>query len=63
MHVPTGNSILKFALEEIDEFATIIDDITTVLNSNTLVHAHVCEHCGTQIEELDYEEPEGQDLA
>lgn len=63
MHVPTGNILLKFELGEIDEFATIIDDIATVLNSNTLIHVHACEHCGTEIEEFDYEEPEGEDLA
>ena len=63
MHVPTGNVLLKFALSEIDEFATIIDDIATVLSSNALVHVHKCERCGTQIEEIDYEEPEGEDLA
>jgi methionine synthase II (cobalamin-independent) len=63
VHVPTGNILLKFALDEIDEFATIIDDIATVLSSNMNIHVHACEHCGTEFEEFDYEEPEGEDLA
>jgi hypothetical protein len=61
--VPTGNVLLKFAFDEFEEFSLIIDDISTVLKSNTKVMTHTCESCGTKIEELDYEEPEGEDLA
>jgi hypothetical protein len=62
VHVPTGNILLKFALSEIDEFATIMDDIATVLSSNMTVTVHKCQSCGTEIEEIDYEDPEGEDL-
>jgi len=63
IHIPTGKVLLKFALSEIDEFANIIDDIVTVLGSNLVVNVHTCESCGHQVEEIDYNEPEGEDLA
>ena len=62
INVPTGNVLLKFAIEEIEEFAEMIDDIVTVLGSNMKVNVHTCQSCGTEIEEIDYEEPEGEDL-
>ena len=61
--VPTGNVLLKFQFDEFSEFSSIIDDISTVVNSNTKITTHVCESCGTQIDEIDYEEPAGEDLA
>ncbi len=61
--IPTGNVILKFAIDEIESFADIVNDIMTVLQSNSRMTSHVCESCGTYVEELDYEEPEGEDLA
>lgn len=63
VNVPTGSVVLKFAIEEIESFAEMIDDIVTVLNSNTRVDVHVCQSCGTEIEEIIYEEPEGEELA
>lgn len=63
MCVPTGNVLLKFQISELDEFAMIIDDIATVLSSNVITRVHKCQSCGTEIEEIDYEEPEGEDLA
>ena len=63
MCVPTGNVLLKFQFDEFEEFSSIIDDISTVLKSNTKVTMHACKSCGTEIEELSYEEPEGEDLA
>lgn len=62
MNVPTGNVLLKFAVEELEEFSEMIDDIVTVLSSNMRVNVHTCQSCGTEIEEVDYEEPEGEDL-
>lgn len=62
VNVPTGNVLLKFAVEEIEDFAEMIDDIVTVLGSNMKVSVHTCQSCGTEIEEVDYEEPEGEDL-
>lgn len=62
INVPTGNVLLKFAVEEIEEFAEMLDDIVTVLSSNMKVSIHTCQSCGTEIEEVDYEEPEGEDL-
>ena len=61
--VPTGNVLLKFAASEIEEFADMMDDIVTVLSSNSKINIHTCQSCGTEIEEIDYEEPEGEDLA
>jgi uncharacterized protein with PIN domain len=61
--VPAGKLVLNFAVSEIESFADIMDDIVTVLQSNSRVNVHVCESCGTEIEEVDYEEPEGEDLA
>jgi hypothetical protein len=61
--LPTGNVLLKFQFDEFEEFSNIIDDISTVLKSNTKVTMHTCKSCGTEIEELDYSEPEGEDLA
>lgn len=40
----------------------MIDDIVTVLSSNMKVSVHKCQSCGSEIEEVDYEEPEGEDL-
>lgn len=62
VNVPTGNVLLKFAIEELEDFSEMIDDIVTVLNSNMKVNVHICQGCGTEIEEVDYEEPEGEDL-
>lgn len=39
-----------------------MDDIVTVLSSNSRINIHTCGSCGTEIEEFDYEEPEGEDL-
>ena len=63
VNVPTGSVLLKFAIDEIENFAVMLDDIVTVLGSNMKVHVHTCQSCGTEIEEIDYEEPEGEDLA
>lgn len=63
VNVPTGSVLLKFAIDEIENFAVMLDDIVTVLGSNMKVHVHTCQSCGTEIEEVDYEEPEGEDLA
>jgi uncharacterized protein with PIN domain len=60
--VPTGNVLLKFQFDEFSEFASIIDDISTVLSSNMRITTHVCESCGTELDEVSYEEPEGEDL-
>lgn len=62
INVPTGNVLLKFAVEEIEDFSEMIDDIVTVLSSNMKVSIHKCQSCGSEIEEIDYEEPEGEDL-
>lgn len=62
MFVPVANQTLSFALEEIEDFAIMLDDITTVLASNIRVKTHVCQACGTEIDEMDYEEPEGENL-
>jgi hypothetical protein len=61
--VPTGNVLLKFQFDEFEEFSLIVDDISTVLKSNSKTTVHACESCGTEIEEISYEEPEGEDLA
>lgn len=63
VNVPTGSVLLKFAIDEIENFAVMLDDIVTVLGSNMKVQVHTCQSCGTEIEEIDYEEPEGEDLA
>ena len=63
VNVPTGNVLLRFGIDELEDFAEMIDDIVTVLHSNTKVTVHACQSCGTEIEEIDYEEPEGEDLA
>lgn len=60
--VPTSNVLLKFEFDEFGEFSDIIEDISTVLKSNTKITVHTCNSCGTEIEELDYEEPMGEDL-
>lgn len=55
--VPLGNSLISFRVEEIGEVADILDDICTVVETNTKISVHVCESCGTEIEEMDYDEP------
>jgi len=60
--VPVAGQTLNFAVEEIEEFASIMDDIATVISSNAKISLHVCQACGTEIEEFEYQEPEGEDL-
>lgn len=60
--VPVGDLVLNFDINEIESFADTVDDIVTVLHSNSHVNVHICESCGTEIEETDYIEPEGEDL-
>lgn len=56
--VPVGMTVLNFALEEISQFADMLDDICTVIESNTTFEVHTCPSCGTEIESADYNEPE-----
>lgn len=60
--VPVGNQVLSFAASELENFADSLDDILTVLSSNSKVNIHVCQTCGTEIESIEYTEPEGEDL-
>ena len=62
IYIPTGNQVLNFAASELEEFADILDDILTVLSSNSKINIHVCTSCGTEIESMEYVEPEGEDL-
>lgn len=55
--VPVGTTVLNFALEEISQFADMMDDICTVIESNINLEVHVCPTCGSEVEEIDYEEP------
>lgn len=61
--IPTGSQVLSFAASELESFADMLDDILTVLSSNSKVSIHVCQSCGSEIESVDYTEPEGEDLA
>jgi hypothetical protein len=56
--VPVGTTVLNFALEEISQFADMMDDICTVIESNINTEIHVCPTCGNETEEIDYDEPE-----
>ena len=62
VYLPRGSQVLSFAASELEEFADILDDILTVLSSNSKLNIHVCASCGTEIESMEYTEPEGEDL-
>jgi hypothetical protein len=47
---------------ELEEFADVLDDILTVLSSNSKINIHVCNSCGTEIESMEYVDPSGEDL-
>lgn len=55
--IPVRSTILSFALEEISQFADIIDDICTVIESNTNFDVHTCPTCGSEVEDTNYDEP------
>jgi hypothetical protein len=56
--VPAGGmTVLNFALEEISQFADILDDICTVIESNINLDVHVCPTCGNEVEDIEYDEP------
>jgi hypothetical protein len=59
--VPVGMTVLNFAIEEISEFADILDDICTVIESNTEFEVHSCPTCGTEIQTSEYNEPKDDD--
>ena len=60
--IPTETQILSFAASELDDFAEILDDILTVLSSNAKLNIHICGTCGSTIQDIEYTEPEGEDL-
>lgn len=60
--IPAGNQVLSFVASELEEFADVLDDILTVLSSNSKINIHVCTSCGTEIESMEYTEPTGEDL-
>lgn len=60
--IPTENKILSFAISELEVFTENLDDILTVINSNSTLRVHVCEACGSAVEDLEYTEPTGEDL-
>lgn len=60
--IPTSTQTLSFVASELEEFADILDDILTVLSSNSKVSIHICASCGTEVESMEYVEPEGEDL-
>jgi len=60
--LPLGNVTLTFTLEEWATFFTMIDDLNTVIQTNTVESLHQCGSCGTVTAFLDYEEPDEQEL-
>ena len=59
---PVGNVILKFTLEEWTTFFTMVDDVNTIFQTNTVQSVGQCPTCNTVFSIVEYEEPDEQEF-
>jgi len=59
---PLGSITLNLTFEEWQEFADAVDDVNTVLQSNTVESVMQCPTCNTIASYISYEEPSEKDV-
>ena len=62
IELPIGNVILRFTFEEWSTFFTMIDDVNTVFQMNSVESVGQCPACNTIISVVQYEEPDEQEI-
>ena len=60
--LPIGNVILNFSLDEWFGFATMIEEINTVIQMNTIENVMQCPTCSTVASYVQYEEPDEHEI-
>ena len=62
VYLVLGHVTLNFSLEEWMAFATVVDDINTVLQVNTVEELLQCQTCNTVSSHIRYEEPDEKEI-
>ena len=63
VEIPLGNTMLKVPSVQIGELADLLDDIATVIESNTKSVSIECPTCGNTVESIEYNEPQEGDYS